>query len=247
MSTHTAHHLELVTKAFDSLRTRADSAEKELQAAKTEINDVRKKEESSRRLVDRKLRAIVVNADELARTCTDAQKFAVQSIRSLTDETYHLREIGQPITFQMINYSDYKRSGKVWYGLPFYVANGYKMCLSVHAGGMGIGRGSCLSIALCLMRGEFDDELTWPVDLPFHLIIEAVRQNEASEGGSGSAPANPKTYMYFHPDKPQGRVQEGVLLQARQCENFVRHDVVEDWMLFYDAVTFQITAESEFL
>lgn len=247
MSTYTAHHLELVTKAFDSLRTRAETAEKELHAARTEIEDIRRKEEVSRRAVDVKLKAIVMNADELAGTCNDAQKFAVQSIRSLIDETFYLKKIGQPITFQMINYSDYKRSGKVWYSPPFYVADGYKMCLAVYAGGIGIGRGSCLSIALCLMKGEFDDELTWPVDLPFHLIVEVVRQNEAPESGRSSTPSNPKTYMYFHPDKPQGRVQEGVLLEARQCENFVRHDVVEDWMLFYDAVTFQIVAESEFL
>lgn len=53
--------------------------------------------------------------------------------------------------------------------------------------------------------------------------------------------------MYFHSDKPQDKVEDGTLLEARKCENFARHDLVEDWMLFYDAVTFQVSAESEFL
>ena len=245
MATYTANHLDMVTKAFDSLRTRAETAERELHATRTEMEDMRKREESGRWQMERKLKAIGTNVDELAKACTESQKVAVQSIRSLTDETYYLRRIGQPLVFQMINYSEFKRSGRVWYSAPFYVASGYKMCLAAHATGIGIGRGSCLSVALCLMKGEFDDELNWPVELPFHMIIEILKQTEDTEGGN--APANPKTYMYFHSDKPQQRLQEATIIEARKCENFVRHDVVEDWMLFYDAVTFQITAESEFL
>jgi len=56
------------------------------------------------------------------------------------------------------------------------------------------------------MRGEFDEELIWPVELPFHLVVEILKQNE-EEGGT-TAPPNPKTYMYFHADKPQDRVQD---------------------------------------
>lgn len=247
MASFTQHHLELVTKSFDALRTRAENAERELHAAKIEMEDLRRREDSGRRLVDKKLKAISSNVDELVKTCTDSQKFAVQSIRSLSDETFHLRKIGQPLVFQMMNYSDLKRNGKVWYSPPFYIADGYKMCVAVYAGGIGIGRGSCLSIVLCLMKGEFDDELTWPVELPFHLIVEILKQSEEYEVGGASAPNSPKTYMYFHTDKPQQRVQDGILLEARKCENFVRHEVIEDWMLFYDAITFQVTAESEFL
>ena len=249
MTMYTQNHLDMVTKSFDSLKSRAESAEKELQVARTEVLDLRKQEETGKKILKKKLKAIGRNVDDLVKTCSDSQRLIVQSIRSLADETFHLRKIGQPLLFQMINYSEFKRSQKVWYSPPFYVADGYKMCLAVYASGDGIGRGSCVSISLCLMRGEFDEELIWPVELPFHLVVEILKQNEEFDtGGSGTtAPPNPKTYMYFHADKPQDRVQDGILLEARKCENFVRHDVVEDWMLFYDAITFQITAESEFL
>ena len=147
----------------------------------------------------------------------------------------------------MVNYTEFKRSGKTWYSPPFYVAEGYKMCLAIQASGIGAALGSCMSVSLCLMRGEFDDNLSWPVELPFHLIVEMLRSEGFDNAGNASAPPNPKTYMYFHSDSPTGRVTEGVLIEARKCEMFARHDLVEDWMLFYDAVTFQVTAESEFL
>ena len=240
----------MVTASFDSLKSRAQLAEKELNVARTEVQNLQKLEETGKVLMEKRLKAISYNAEELVKTCSESQRFIVQSIRSLADETFHLSKIGQPLVFQMINYSEFKRNGKVWYSPPFYVADGYKMCLAVYAGGDGTGRGSCVSTSLCLMQGEFDEELLWPVELPFHLVVEILKHGgETFEGGESgaNAPPNPKTYMYFHADKPQERVQDGLLFEARKCENFVRHEVVEDWMLFYDAITFQITAESEFL
>ena len=249
MATNTASHLDLVTKSFDALRTRAEAAERELRTAQAEVSELRTREESEKRFIDRRLGAIGTNVEELIKTCTENQRFAVQSIRSLTDESYHVREIGQPITFQMINYSEFKRGNRIWYSPPFYVANGYKMCVTIDAAGSGGGQGSCISASLCLMRGEFDDDLNWPVELPFHLIIEVLRNSETFDSGSPNegAPPNPKAYMYFHEDTPQMRVVDGTLVEARKCENFARHDVVEEWMLFYDAITFKVYAESEFL
>ena len=249
MSTNTQYHLDMVTKSFDALRSRAESADRELRKVQAEMSEVRTREESGKKLIDRRLTAIGTNVEELIKTCTENQRFAVHSIRSLTDDSYHLQEIGQPITFQMINYSDFKRTGKIWYSSPFYVADGYKMCVAIDSNGNGVGQGSCITASLCLMRGEFDDDLNWPVELPFHLIIEILRSSDTFESGSPNegVPPNPKAYMYFHEDTPQMRVTEGMMVEARKCENFARHDVVEEWMLFYDAVTFKVYAESEFL
>ena len=247
MASYTAQHLELVTKGFETFQTRAEAAEKELKVARAEIDHLRQRDSAGKRISEKRLRAIAMTAEDLVKTCADHQRLSAQTIRSLTDESFHLKEIGQPIIFQMVNYSEFKRSGKTWYSPPFYVADGYKMCLAIQASGIGAGHGSCMSVSLCLMRGEFDEDLPWPVELPFHLIIEMLRSEGFDNAGNASAPPNPKTYMYFHADSPTGRVMDGVLIEARKCEMFARHDLVEDWMLFYDAVTFQVTAESEFL
>ncbi len=247
LATNSPSHIEMMSKALDTLQTRVHKAETEASKKTQELEKISKQEESSRRITGKKLLAIAGNADELLKSCTESQRFSVQSIRSLTDESYHLRNIDQPMIFRMINYSEFLRTGKIWYSAPFYVADGYKMCLSVNAKGSGIGTGMFISISLCLMQGEFDDELNWPIELPFHLIVEALQSEEYSSGGGGSSPSNPKTYMYFHSDTPQGRITDTVVAEARKCENFVTHEQVENLLLYYDALTFQIVAESEFL
>jgi TNF receptor-associated factor 4 len=237
-------HIEMMSKSLDSLQSRVQKSEKEAASKAEELEKLHAVEESSRRIVGKKLLAIAGNADELLKTCSESQRFAIQSIRSLTDEAFHLKDIGQPIVFQMVNFSEFKRSGKMWYSAPFYVGDGYKMCLAVNPSGSGAGQGMFVSISLCLMQGEFDEELNWPIELPFHLIVEGLHND--SETGSNVA-ETPKTYMYFHSDTPQGRVDDNILLEVRKCENFVTNEQVENLMLYYDTLTFQITGESEFL
>ena len=239
-------HIDMMSKSLDSLQKRVQKAEKEAARKDEELDKVRKIEESGRRIVSKKLLAIAGNADELLKTCSEGQRFAVQSIRSLTDDSFHLKGIGQPVVFQMVNYSEFKRSGQVWYSPPFYVSDGYKMCLSVNANGTGIGTGNFVSVSLCLMQGEFDEELIWPIELPFHMIVEGLHSEEFASGGA-NVPETPKAYMYFHSDTPQERVTDSVLVEARKCENFVTHEQVENLMLYYDAITFQVSGESEFL
>lgn len=236
----------MMSKSVDTLQKRAHRAEKEAVQKVDELEQMKKQEESNRRIIGKKLLAIAGNADELLKSCTEGQRFAVQSIRSLTDESYHIKSIDQPLAFQMINYSEFKRSNKTWYSAPFYVADGYKICLAVHANGTGAGHNKFISVSLCLMQGEFDDELNWPIELPFHLIIEGIRSEDYASG-STNTPDNPKAYMYFHSDAPQDRVRDMVLIEARKCENFVTHEQAENLLLYYDAITFRITAESEFL
>ena len=244
MANNMVQHLGLVTKSFESFKERAEAAEKEVERARAELAQTAGKVEGIQQHYEKTLRAVNSNAEELIKSCTETQKVAVQSIRSLVDQTYHLKEMGKPVVFQMVNYSEMKRTGRVWYSAPLYVQQGYKMCLAVYANGVGIGEGACLSVALCLMKGEFDDELQWPVNIPFNLTIEILKQGDDFES---TGTVNPKTYMFFAPDKPQHRVLNAPLVEVKVCENLARHQAVEDHMLFYDAITFQITPESEFL
>lgn len=246
----TAHHLGLVTKSMDSLKTRADSAERQMHMAKAEVEDLRRQAHSTQSQMERKMRAISQNASELLASCTERQVIAVQSIQALTNNNYSIDSINTPVTLQMVNYSEYKGSGKTWYSTPFYVAGGYKMCLAVKPLGTGSAQGSHISLSVCLLNGEFDDELAWPVELPFHLMVEIVKQDENFDSGhapnTGSS-SNPKTYIYFHSDSPQDRVTGDVLVESRKYDNFAPHDLVESHLLYYDALMFRVTAESEFL
>ena len=57
-----------------------------------------------------------------------------------------------------------KVNDTAWWSPGFYThAQGYKFCLAVCANGNGGGKGTHMSVYLCLMKGENDDTLTWPI------------------------------------------------------------------------------------
>ena len=85
-----------------------------------------------------------------------------------------------PIEFTMTNFTQLKRDDVIWYSEPFYTHPfGYKMCLKVSAGGIGDGKGTHLPMAACLMRGEFDNHLKWP--LRAHVTFRLLNQLEDRE------------------------------------------------------------------
>ena len=79
--------------------------------------------------------------------------------------------------FTMTNFEERRRDGYSWFSPHFYThPNGYKMCLRVDANGNGPGKGTHLSVAVCLMRGEFDDQLKWP--FRGEVMIKLLNQEE---------------------------------------------------------------------
>ena len=63
----------------------------------------------------------------------------------------------------MTNFEKHRRSGGNWISHPFYThPQGYKMCLRVSANGQGSGKGTHITVAVYLMKGEFDNQLEWP-------------------------------------------------------------------------------------
>ena len=63
----------------------------------------------------------------------------------------------------MTRFEDYKRDDDYWYSPHFYThPQGYKMCLKINANGDSVGQSTHLSVRVCFMKGEFDDQLKWP-------------------------------------------------------------------------------------
>ena len=68
-----------------------------------------------------------------------------------------------PCTRTLYNYTAYKKTDSTWYSQPFYSSHkGYKLQLRVDANGDGSGKGNHLSFYVYLMKGGYDDELSWP-------------------------------------------------------------------------------------
>ena len=65
----------------------------------------------------------------------------------------------------MPHFSKHKNDDDKWYSQPFYSApGGYKLCLRVRANGSGVGKGTHVSVYVCLMKGENDHQLQWPFE-----------------------------------------------------------------------------------
>ena len=82
--------------------------------------------------------------------------------------------------FTMTNFQVHKKNDDHWISQPFYThSQGYKMCLRVTANGQGSGKGTHITVAVYLMKGEFDDQLEWPFrgDITIQLL------NQQVEGG----------------------------------------------------------------
>ena len=70
-----------------------------------------------------------------------------------------------PCTRTLYSYTAYKKTNSKWWSQPFYSRDkGYKLMLRVDANGDGSGKGTHLSLYVYLLRGEYDDQLEWPLN-----------------------------------------------------------------------------------
>ena len=70
-----------------------------------------------------------------------------------------------PMELIISDYHEKKEANEEWYSSPFYTHNrGYKFRLEVYPNGYDDGSSSHLSVYAQLMRGEYDNELEWPLE-----------------------------------------------------------------------------------
>ena len=67
-----------------------------------------------------------------------------------------------PVSFTMLDYLKHLESGQPWYSPPFYTReNGYKLSIRVDA--KLNDESNHLSVYACVLKGEYDDQLQWPI------------------------------------------------------------------------------------
>ena len=79
----------------------------------------------------------------------------------------------------MFNYNEHKRVGDQWYSVPFYsTTNGYKLQLRVDANGFASGKQTHLSVGVRLMKGEYDENLKWPLNSEITIQLQNWREDK---------------------------------------------------------------------
>ncbi len=120
---------------------------------------------------------------------TDHLAMAVEKISLLTDRLDRVEGERRlpPVVFKMKEIDFHKENEIVWNSPPFYThPRGYKLYLKVSFDEIvGWRIRNYISIHVCLMHGEYDEDLTWP----FRGVIgfEILNQDEDSDHKEGEA------------------------------------------------------------
>ena len=141
----------------------------------------------------------------------------------LTDLKLALNKIAPKPVFNpppdmvMNEYERRKIEDKDWFSSAFYThVGGYKMCLNIDANGWGYGKGTHVSVSVCMMKGEFDSHLKWP--FKGEITVELVNQKEGGVNYERKpVELTDKCEKYFH------RVTEGERGGGWGVQIFISH------------------------
>ena len=136
MASSVQEHLSLITNDYQETKRELVEVKGELLEVKGELLEVKG--------------ILATLAVQLLRQGTEADKEMIDFVIACS---VRLERIDDLVKVSMPKFSEYRRSGKVWYSPPFYYRDGYKMCLAVYANGVK-GAGTHVSVILNLLKGE---------------------------------------------------------------------------------------------
>ena len=137
-----------------------------------------------------------------------------------------------PVEITMTDFEQCKRDGDDWYSLPFYThPKGYKVCLRVIAEGHCVGANTHVSVYLYLLKGEYDEQLEWPLQGKFTFEL-------LSQDGDGK---HSKTINFDNaPEKSSSRVMDGERADGWGRHTFIPHTELKPTYLQNDCLKFCI-------
>lgn len=179
---------------------------------------------------------------------------------------------GFPLVFRMTMFSHFKSSDKIWYSSPFFVQNGYQMCLAVHPNGDQEGKGTHISVYIHLMAGPNDDSRNWPLLFNDIVTVSLVNQNPHSSKTRGIlASRSPKLnkhsfdseatnicHSYDEYQFTQQQILRNIIFSLRRVNKpigsiglafgyiamFCAHSSIGPAVLLNDSLVFQLKIES---
>lgn len=88
-----------------------------------------------------------------------------------------------PVEFELPQFSWHLKENRKWQSPTFYShLEGYRLCLLVVPRGKGRGNESHISVLVCVMKGEYDCRLKWPLlaEITVQLCNQLTDRNHAS-------------------------------------------------------------------
>ena len=110
-------------------------------------------------------------------------QLALDTIQQLQSKLARAQSINMPMKYEFTTYKVHKAAKDEVHSPAFYTSpGGYKMCISVYAGGDRRAQGTHVSVYACLMKGENDNHLPWPFTgtVTFELLNQLEDNNHYS-------------------------------------------------------------------
>ena len=187
-------HVQHLQSAFQYLQTELSSLKSQLQSTQDDQRAMTKELQKARKefaTVKFEVEKQKIATEVLATTfrtelgyfhpSCSCEAFALECANTrlamLTNRsTAFIRPNSPALTFRLTNYSTLKKNKQPWYSPPFYIREGYKMCIAVHLNGDQEGQGTHMSVHIHLMAGEYDAKLKWPLAYSEELAISLMKQ-----------------------------------------------------------------------
>ena len=123
-----------------------------------------------------------------------------------------------PVDITVPNYDLLLQANMRWFSPGFYTTpHGYKMCLRIDMNGLGIGRGSHVSVMVHFQAGEHDEALRWP--FRGSVTVRLLNQREDAQHNEVTIPFTDET-----PHDTRNRVKTGNMASwGWGCQTFISH------------------------
>ena len=140
-----------------------------------------------------------------------------ETVASLATSLLHV----PPTTFTVDRFEQLKNCNGEFTSQPFYThPRGYKMCLKVYPNGLFDGKGGYVSVVCHLLKGEYDDQLKWP--LCGNVYLRLVNQRDHHHHDHFIR------YTHRTPSSVGGRVTKGESSHGNNLVQFAAHSELAD-------------------
>ena len=219
-------HLSLQAASFKPVVANVSRLEEENKQLKEQVATTLKLEKVKQQVVNKLVEANVKLRQQVEKLTQDLQTQRVYTPIC-------------PVEFTMTNFDQKRKDGERWQSPPFYThVEGYRMCLRVYAGGCATGTGRDIAISICMMKGEFDEQLSWPFS--GQVEIELLNNCKDEQHYKGTV-----DYGSASVGKAGNRVTKQEESKCERCTfNFISHSALRPkYLNISDCLKFRITSK----
>ena len=177
------HHMQLVTEKVEEQESEINQLHSELKNSKELLMRIQQQIRGVAPYLpshDEQFHQLMRESRELTQLLDTPMSELVQKSLQTAKPS---QRISADFSFTMEDFDLHKRTNAEWYSRPFYThERGYKMCVRIDANGYEWVKDTHVSLYTCMLKGEYDDELSWP--FRGEIAVELLSQDPTHREGN---------------------------------------------------------------